>query len=192
MSDDDDPAAFSQAHTLRDGTAVVIRAVRPDDMDKVIAAFDALDPESIYTRFHSPKRQLSDADLDLIRSIDFVHSIMLVVTLQADDGERIIGGISCFFSPAADSPQGSGEEAAGESAEIAFTVEEDHQGQGLAGLLLRVLVAMLRSRGTATLVAEVLAENQAMLKVFERSGLPMQRSRDGGVVHVELSLKPSA
>jgi MFS superfamily sulfate permease-like transporter len=48
-----------------------------------------------------------------------------------------------------------------------------------------------RVRGTSTLKAEVLADNVGMLKVFERAGLPMQRSRDGGVVHVELSLKPN-
>ncbi|MEO7853709.1 MAG: GNAT family N-acetyltransferase [Rubrivivax sp.] len=185
MSEYDDPAQFSHAYTLRDGTPVVMRAVRPDDMDKLVAAFHALDPQSIYTRFHSPKKELSGADLELIRSIDFVHSIMLVVTRQGDEGEIIIGGVSCFFDLAAEG------DAKGESAEIAFTVEEDYQGQGLAGLLLRVLVAMLRKRGTAGVRAEVLADNLAMLKVFERSGLPVHKTRDGGVVHVELSLQPS-
>ena len=191
MNEYDDPAQFSQAYTLRDGTPVVMRAVRPGDLDKVVAAFHALDPESVYTRFHSPKRELSAADLDIVRSIDFVHSIMLVVTCQADDGERIIGGISCFFDAGTDAPAAGAQEP-GESAEIAFTVEEDYQRQGLAGLLLRVLVSMLRVRGTATLRAEVLAENVAMLKVFERSGLPIQRRREGGVMHVELSLKQSS
>jgi RimJ/RimL family protein N-acetyltransferase len=186
MSEYDDPSQFSQAYTLRDGTAVVMRAVRPDDLDKVVAAFHALDPESVYTRFHSPKKELSNADLKLIRSIDFVHSIMLVVTRQGDEGEIIIGGVSCFFDP----PQEGDAEV--ERAEVAFTVDEDFQGQGLAGLLLRVLVAMLRRRGTAGVRAEVLGENQAMLKVFERSGLPMHKTRDGGVVHVELSLLPGA
>jgi GNAT superfamily N-acetyltransferase len=190
MSEYDDPAHFSQAYTLRDGTPVVMRALRPDDLDKVVAAFNALDPESVYTRFHSQKRELSGADLDLIRSIDFVHSIMLVVTRQAEEGERIIGGVSCFFAPR--DKAGTSDASAAESAEIAFTVEEDYQRQGLAGLLLRVLVSMLRIRGTATLSAEVLADNVAMLKVFERSGLPMHRTRDSGVVHVELSLKPTA
>jgi len=184
MGEYDDPAHFSQSYTLRDGTPVVLRAVRPeDDMDRLVAAFHALEPESVYTRFHSPKRELSDADIQLIRSVDFVHSMMFVVTRPAEGGEQILGGVSCFFAPRT--------EAGGESAEIAFTIEEDYQGQGLAGLLLRVLVSMLRIRGTATLNAEVLADNVAMLKVFERSGLPIHRTRDHGVVHVELSLKPA-
>ncbi len=189
MSEFEDPAHFSRAYTLRDGTPVVMRAVRPDDLDKVVAAFHALDPESVYTRFHSQKREFSDADVDLFRSIDFVHSIALVVTRQSEEGEIIIGGVSCFFAPRSDADTGG---AGAESAEIAFTVEEDYQRQGLAGLLLRVLVSMLRLRGTATLSAEVLSDNVAMLKVFERSGLPMQRTREGGVVHVELSLKPNS
>ena len=159
-----------------------MRAARPDDLDRIVDAFHALEPESVYTRFHGPKRELSAGDIGRFRSIDFVHSMMLVLTRQVDGHELIIGGVSCFFGP---TPEGA------EMAEISFTIEEDYQGQGLAGQLLQVAVEMARQRGTVRLEAEVLGENTAMLKVFERSRLPLRKTREGGVVHVEMALQPA-
>ena len=180
MTTIDDAANFSERFHLRDGSEVLMRAVRPDDLDKLVAAFHELDPESVYTRFHSPKRELSASDIGRFQSIDFVHSIMLVLTRHVGGKEVIIGGASCFFGQ---TPEGVA------MAEVSFTVEEDYQGQGLASRLLKVLIEMARARGTAHLEAEVLSENSAMRKVFERSGLPLRTRRDGGEVHIEMDLK---
>jgi RimJ/RimL family protein N-acetyltransferase len=182
MSDLGDPASFSRICHLRDGSEVLMRAVRQDDLGRIVEAFHMLKPESIYTRFHSPKRELSAGDIGRIKAIDFVHSLMLVLTRHVDGKELIIGGVSCFFGP---TPEGA------EMAEISFTIEEDYQGQGLAGQLLQVVVDMARQRGTVRLEAEVLGENTAMLKVFERSGLPLRKTRESGVVHVEMALQPA-
>ena len=67
-------------------------------------------------------------------------------------------------------------------------VDNHHQGQGIAGKLLKHLAAIARARGIVALEADVLAENKAMLAVFAKSGLPMSKRRDGGVVHVSLAL----
>ncbi len=72
---------------------------------------------------------------------------------------------------------------------MAFVVEEDYQGQGIASRLLRHLADIARERGIATFEADVLAENKSMLAVFSRSGLPMRKRLDGGTVHVTLSLR---
>jgi GNAT superfamily N-acetyltransferase len=71
-------------------------------------------------------------------------------------------------------------------------VAKAYHGQGIAGLLLAHLAGIARERGIASLTAEVLAENKAMLAVFAKSGLPMQRRREGGVVHVTLSVQPGS
>ena len=81
------------------------------------------------------------------------------------------------------------EDANGEKgAEIAFTVEEDYQGQGIASSLLRHLIQIARAKGLARLDAEVLASNRSMLAVFSRSGLPMKTERLDDVVLVTLAL----
>jgi ribosomal protein S18 acetylase RimI-like enzyme len=67
-------------------------------------------------------------------------------------------------------------------------VEDAHQGRGIASLLLRHLITIARAAGLKELFAEVLPDNTPMLKVFERSGLPMTRKRERDAVHVTLRL----
>jgi hypothetical protein len=55
-------------------------------------------------------------------------------------------------------------------------------------MLMRHLAAIARGAGIKELIAEVLPENTAMLKVLEGSGLPMTTRRDPGVLHVALQL----
>ena len=83
---------------------------------------------------------------------------------------------------------GTGGSGAARRAEIAFVVEEDYHGLGIAGRLLRHLAEIAREQGIAAFEADVLAENKAMLAVFARCGLPMAKRRDGDTVHVTLSL----
>ena len=170
---------FSEAATLRDGTPVTIRVMRPDDRERLVAAFAKLDQQSIYTRFFSFRKELPEGPLSRIDTIDFVRLAALVVTTGAD--ETIIGSATYVADTARDGSK---------SAEVAFTIEEDYQGQGLASRLLAALAGIARRHGIARLTAEVLAENAAMLGVFQRGGLPMHKRRESGVIHIELDLAP--
>lgn len=164
---------------LRNGVAVCIRPVRADDRQRVIDAFHKLDPRTVYTRFFSPKRELSEADLGRIEASDFVRGVALVATVGEGEAETIVGGGAYTVL---DRP---GEPA---TAEVSFTIEEDVQGQGLATLLLRQLTRIGREHGLQRFEAEVLAENRPMLKVFERSGLAPHSRIEDGVVHVTMDL----
>src|SRR5262245_4888163 len=114
--------SFSQIETLRSGVSITIRAVRFTDKDGIASAFRRLDPESIYTRFFQAKVALSDQELKRATEIDFEKIVALVATIEAEGRETIIAGGSYM---AFDSP-------AGRTAEVAFLVEEDYQGQGIA------------------------------------------------------------
>jgi RimJ/RimL family protein N-acetyltransferase len=181
MTGSGDDTAFSQQTTLRDGTPVTIRVMRPDDRDRLVAAFGKLDAESIYTRFFSFRKEIPESAFERIAEIDFVRLAGLVVTIGSGADETIIGAASYVATTRPDAPK---------TAEVAFTIEEDYQGQGLAGKLLAALAGLARRHGIARLEAEVLAANAAMLAVFGRSGLPMHRRTESGVVHVELDLAP--
>ncbi len=76
-------------------------------------------------------------------------------------------------------------------AEIAFTVDDDFQGEGLGSAMMRSLTEIALGAGLEQFVAEVLAENASMLEVFAHSGLEMTTKSEGSVVHVSLRL-PSA
>lgn len=173
--------AFRKTVCLRNGSAVLIRTARPDDRDRLITAFQALDRQSIYTRYFSFRKSLSQTELDRLDAQDPDRCILLVSTLEGPTGETVIAGASCIVTDA-DGPV--------RRAECAFTVEEDYQGQGLAGHLLTAIVELARRQGIGRLEADVLAGNPAMLAVFKRSGLPMTQSRHAGVVHLVLDLAP--
>jgi RimJ/RimL family protein N-acetyltransferase len=183
MGDDAEVPRFSRAARLRDGTPVLIRAVRPDDRERIVAAFHKLEPETIYTRFFSAKKELTETDLRRIDASDFEHAVALVATLGSGADEIIIGGGAYTVLERPGEPR---------TAELSFTIEEDYQGQGLSTLFLALLTEIGRGRGIERFEAEVLAGNSPMLRVFERSGLPQTRRLEDGVVHVHMSLAPPA
>ncbi|HZT55074.1 MAG TPA: GNAT family protein [Burkholderiaceae bacterium] len=175
-----DPSRFSEAFRLRSGVAALVRAIRPDDRERLHAAFLELDPESVYLRYFSYKADLSEADLDRLCDPDFRERVVLVVTIAGAAGEVIIAAAGYV---AYDTPEHE------RAAEVAFSVEEDFHGQGISGKLLAVLTTIARADGIDRFEAEVLARNAPMLHVFERSGLPMQHEpAEDGVVRVSLSL----
>ena len=174
-----DERRYVWSETLRNGLSVTIRPLRPDDRERVATAVRELGQEAIYTRLFSHRRELTEAGLDRIMRVDATREAALLVTRAQGDDEIVIGS-GRFMAPADDAMR---------AAEIAFVVEEDYQGLGIAGRLLRRLADVARDKGVAEFEADVLADNASMLAVFARSGLPMRKRRDGGVVHVTLSLR---
>jgi ribosomal protein S18 acetylase RimI-like enzyme len=67
-------------------------------------------------------------------------------------------------------------------------VVDEYQGQGIGAALMRHLAAIARAAGLEELIAEVLPDNIAMLKVFEKSGLRVSTTREPRMVHVALGL----
>jgi RimJ/RimL family protein N-acetyltransferase len=178
-----DPRNYRVEETLKDSTTLIVRAVRPDDGDRIRAAFRQLDRSTVYTRFFGFKNDVTDEELRRITGVDFDRDVALLATIGSGEQETVIGGAS-YFGLNAGSPCGS--------AEVAFTVEEDYQGLGVASALLRHLVGIARQKDLGRLVADVLASNPAMLAVFRRSGLPMSLRREGDVVHISLALRSTA
>jgi RimJ/RimL family protein N-acetyltransferase len=162
-----DPRNYTASETLNDGTLVTVRAVRRKDADAFLKAFKNLDRESVYRRFFSPKKELTDDELAQLTDVDFRQVVM--------GGGRY----------ATDNPV-SGQ------AEIAFVTDGNYRGLGIASHILRHLVQIAQDSGVTRFQADVLAENQSMLAVLQRSGLPMKLGRDGGVLHVTLALQPAS
>lgn len=177
-----DLRSYIFTETLKDGTKVTLRAVHRDDGPRIRQAFHNLDAETIYTRFFGYKADVSEAELRHITEVDFVRDVALLVTIGSGDNEIVIGGASYFALDPGNPPR---------SAEIAFTVEEDYQGRGIASVLMRHIAHIARENGLLWLEAEVLARNLPMLEVFRRSGLPMILRREGEVIHVTLSAQPA-
>ena len=153
---------------------IAIRAIRPDDRERIVKAFRGLDRSSVHLRFFSHKKELEDEELRRVTECDGVSEVALVATVGSGDREIIVG---------------LGEYArSGAAADIAFAVEEDFQRRGIASRLLRQLVGIARANGIVRFEADVLAENTPMLAVLRNSGLSMRTSHGQGVVHATLFL----
>lgn len=183
MSEANDLRDFQTTGALRDGTPMTIRIARADDHARLEAAFAKLDSQTIYTRFFGFRKEIGKDVFAHLDAGDFDRFVGLLATLGSGPDEVVIGAVSYAVLDAT---------PAGRAAEIAFVVEEDYQGQGLAGKLLTTAIEVARDHGISRFVADVLAANPAMLKVFRRSGLPMTTSREDGVIHFELDLKAGA
>jgi RimJ/RimL family protein N-acetyltransferase len=169
-----EPSNYSTVETLRNGERIEIRALRPQDRDDLIAAVNRTSSESLYRRFFAVRRHFSETEESFYLNIDFVGHVALVA-LADENGPIIIGG---------------GRYIVGETgqAEVAFTVVDKYQGQGVGAALLRHLAAIAKQAGLRELVAYVLADNRAMLKVFEKSGLKYTAKREAGSIFVRLGL----
>jgi RimJ/RimL family protein N-acetyltransferase len=166
---------FSSVEALRDGRCVEIRALRPEDSKGLIEAVNRISAASVRRRFFSVKRHFSEQEIDFFTNIDFVSHVALVVVAEEGGGPHIVGG-------------GRYVEVEPGRAEIAFALVDEYQGLGIGAALMRHLAALARDTGFREFIAEVLPENLAMLKVFQKSGLNPATKRDAGVVHVRLPL----
>jgi len=166
---------YTAIENLRDGRTVKIRALLPPDRDGLVAAVHRMSDESIHRRFFSAKKQFSEREVEFFTNVDFVSHVALIAVVDEDTCPLIVGGARYVV----DAPG---------SAEVAFAVDDAHQGLGIGGLLMKHLVAIARNAGLERLNAEVLSGNAAMLKVFEKSGLPAHSERDGSTRHLTLAL----
>lgn len=170
-----DVAKYSAVERLRDGRPITIRAQRSEDQADLAAAVEHVSARSFYLRFFGAKRDFSDREIAYFMNADFIKHVALVAVLTEEPRPVIVAGARyVVVRPGV--------------AEVAFAVIDEYQGQGLGPLLLRHLVSIARPAGITELVAEVLAANRAMLRVFESSGLQLTTSRESEVVHVTLRI----
>jgi len=166
------PAGEEADIVLRDGTAMRLRPIRPDDGPGLLALYDRLSPESLYFRFFAvPDKDRGKAEY--LTHVDYDRRYAVVAEMAG----TIVG--VARWERLADRPG---------HAEVAFTVADDLQGRGLGGTLLKRLAALARTRGISVFEAEVLKNNERMLRVFERSGLASTTRDQGRVVTILLTL----
>ena len=166
---------YSAVETLHDGRRVDIRALRPDDRAELLAAVGRTSPESLYRRFFTVKRGFTEQETAYFLNIDFVDHVALVAVVEEASRPVIVGGARYIVLQPG-------------KAEVAFVVTDKYQGQGIGQALMRHLAGIARDAGLRELIADVLPENNAMLKVFAKSGFLLTRKDECDVVHAVLQL----
>lgn len=162
---------------LRDGTAVHVRPIRPEDEEALVAFHSRLSSHTIYRRFFSPRPVLPPKDVHRFTNVDYRDRMALIAVINGE-----MAGVARYDR------QPGAEGAAADEAEVAFVIEDKHQGRGLGSLLLEHLAAAARERGLRYFVAETLAENRSMLGVFRDAGFVAERKFEDGLVHLRFPI----
>lgn len=160
---------------LADGGTVFVRPIKPSDADRIDALHARLSPETIYFRFFTPLPRLTRIMLDRFVNVDYVDRMAFVALL----GDEIIA-VARY-----DRITGSSE------AEVAFLVDDAHQGRGLASLMLEHLAAAAKPNGITRFLADTLPDNSKMLRVFHDAGFADRKIFQDGVVRVSFDISPT-
>jgi acyl-CoA synthetase (NDP forming)/RimJ/RimL family protein N-acetyltransferase len=170
-----DPARWESDVVTADGATVHVRAIRPDDAERLLSFHARQSAESIYFRYFSPHPRLSPAEVAHLTEVNFKDRMAFVAVVD----DELVGTARYDRWPDRD------------EAEVAFFVDDEHRGRGLATILLEFLAAAARESGVAHFVAHVLPSNRRMLSVFRQAGFEVASKFADGVIEVRLGLEPT-
>ncbi|HEX9091944.1 MAG TPA: GNAT family N-acetyltransferase, partial [Anaerolineales bacterium] len=142
------------------------------------ATFQRLSMESIYLRFLSFKKVLTDEEAQYLATVDY-SSRMAFVAICKENDHDIVVGVSRYALLDTHDP---------EVAESAVVVVDEFQGRGLGRLLLRRMVNYARAKGIHYLRGNLQIGNNRMLDLVKRSGLPHQTRYVDGIWEVNIDL----
>ena len=156
---------------LRDGRTLRLRAPAPADRDALIRFFEELSERSLYLRFHG-RPTIDERLVDPVLDPDWAERGALVGSV-VDSGEERVVALANYVrlrDPL--------------TAEVAFAVADAYQARGIGTRLVEQLAARAASHGIERFVGEVMADNSAMIGVFERVGFEVTRTLSGGEVEM--------
>lgn len=166
------PSHWEADVVLADGGTAHVRPITPDDADRLRAFHARLSPETVYLRFFAPYPVLSVADVKRFTEVDHDRRVALVATIA----DELVGVVRY-------------DRLSEDEAEVAFVVEDAHQGRGLATVLLEHVAAAARERGVARFVADVLPHNRRMIAVFADAGYTTERALEDGVMRLGFGIE---
>jgi GNAT superfamily N-acetyltransferase len=165
---------YRETATLKDGSEVVFRLIRPDDKGMLARGLQRMSPESRYRRFFSHRDHLSDAELAYLTELDHDRHLAIGVGYEDDRGGLGVARFIRLEDPTI--------------AEAAIAVVDEAQGRGLGRMLFERLVRAAAERGVRVFRFEVLAENDSMLGLIRGIFPEAKASVDDGIMTIDCPL----
>jgi RimJ/RimL family protein N-acetyltransferase len=167
------PAEAEADETLKNGSHVLIRPIRPTDEVMVQQFFYSHSDETIFNRYFRPVRALPHVTAQGLVNLDYDRDMALVATTGPLGREKIVG-MGRYSRD-----QGN------DLAEVAYTTREEFHGSGLGTILQNHLVAYAKSKGIKGMWAVSFGSNKAMLTVFRKLGPYSREVIEPGIWRVE-------
>ena len=170
---------YKTAVILKDGSTLHLRPIRQDDEEKLLAFFYRMSPHTIYLRFHHVLTDMPREEARRFCTVDYDNTFALAATLGEETEERIIAVGRYARLPRVD------------AAELALVVEDAYQGKGIGTNLLEQIASIAREKGIRRFEAEVLVENEQMMKVLKSSGFRVANQVESGIYRVVMDIAPT-
>lgn len=174
------PAELETNIPLKSGQNLHVRPIKPTDEPQMKDMFYDFSERTVYLRYHATLKSMPHNSLQVFCNVDYETEMALVGLVEEDGVEEIVA-VGRYMT-----------EPGGRTAELAFVVRDAYQRRGIGTFLFQRLVKIARDAGIQKCTAEVLSQNEAMLRIFNRAGLPVQHRRDGDVIHVDIDLSDPA
>jgi acyl-CoA hydrolase/GNAT superfamily N-acetyltransferase len=170
------PAEIATQHRFKNDLHVRFRAIKASDEDQMRRLFYRFSDKAIYYRYFSPIKTMPHAKMQAYVNVDY-QDVLSVVGLVGDPGQQTLIA-EARIAKYPDKP----------FVDIAFVVDEEYQGHGIATFLYQMLARLGKERGAVTMTADVLASNRTMLKVFEKGVFPVTAKLEGGAYALSIDL----
>jgi acetyl coenzyme A synthetase (ADP forming)-like protein len=163
---------------LRDGSTLRLRAPDESDRRALIRFFEQLSERSLYLRFHG-RPTIDERLVNPVLDPDWVDRGALMGSVVESGEERVVALANYvrLRDPL--------------TAEVALAVADAYQGRGIGTRLVEQLAARAAARGVERFIGEVMADNAAMIKVFEGVGFEVARTLAGGEVEMTFPIAPT-
>ena len=168
------PAELSSEHTFKGGVKVRFRAIKPSDEEEMRRLFYRFSDQSVYYRYFAPIKVMPHAKMQEYVNVDFGR-VLSIVGLVGESGRGHIIAEARFIK-----------DQRRPCADVAFVVDEQYQGLGIASYLYKMLIRCAKDRGIHGFTADILASNKAMMNVFEKGGEVIKATLEYGVYHLEI------
>jgi acyl-CoA hydrolase/GNAT superfamily N-acetyltransferase len=173
------PEDISGKATFKGGVEVRFRAIRPSDEEEMRRLFYRFSDEAVYYRYFSPVKAMPHSQMQEYVNVDCNRVVSIVAQAGPAGEEHIIGEARFVREPTRP------------YADVAFVVDEEYQGLGIASYLYGMLIRLAKERGIKGFTADVLASNKAMMRVFEKGELPVGARLEQGVFHLTIDFEIS-
>ena len=168
------PEKIACSHRFKDSLTVRFRAIKPSDEEDMRRLFYRFSDQAVYYRYFSPIKTMPHKKMQEYVNVDYRHTMSIVAIVDESGVEKIIGEARYVKT------QGE------PFADTAFIVDEQYQGMGISTYLFNLLIRAAREEGIAGFKADVLENNRAMLKVYEKTLYPVQTVLSGGVYKITI------
>ena len=161
------PEELERYETLRDGTEIFFRPVKPTDEPALSEMLYSLSEKSVRTRYMTHTIVFPHRDIQRFTNIDYRQDIAIIGVIPRVSGEEIVALAQYFLDPKT------------QAAEVAFLVQDEWQKKGMGTFLLDYITQIAKQRGVKKFYAKVLPTNEPMLAIFHNSGYKVNTEFDG-------------